>query len=301
MKKELLHKIHQNMLVILSSFSVIFIDMCSQLYKGKKYTSSIRFLKNFLLFIKLIGCYTILIQLSGCQSIFYTPNAQNVPLFTEKKEANISGALQISNYSTGVDIQIAASVTNHIGLIFNFNHWAGSWEGTEFLISGNKFYGSHKCNFGEMGVGYYLPIKNKFVFETYGGIGIGKVVNENDLSQDTKIKYNRYFLQPAIGFYHKNIKLIFSTRFCGLDFRDIYYSGSNYNLDEEIIYAENNPFSFLIEPAFTFRGGWKYFKFQIQVGRSFIVNNPYLNYDPLNLNLGLMITIPAIGDPVESN
>ena len=184
--------------------------------------------------------------------------------------------------------------------MFNFNHWGGTWQHTSYFL-GETFTGYHKCNFGEMGVGYYLPFKNKIVFEAYGGVGIGKVENKNDIYINSTVNYNRYFIQPAAGFYHKNIKLIISTRFCGLDYKNIGISGSNNNSSTEIIYLKDHPFSFLIEPAFTFRAGWEFFKFQTQVGYSIIINNPEFPYDPLNLNLGLIVTIPAKNDPAGSN
>lgn len=235
----------------------------------------------------------IIVLFPGCISVFYTPNAQNAPLFTEKGEVNVSGGFQISSYSTGVDIQLAGAVTDYLGIIANYNHWGGSWE-TSDPFGGETIYGKHKSNFGEIGLGYYLPFNKKFVFETYGGFGLGKVMNEYQKDAKSTVNYNRFFIQPAIGWHEKNIQLILSTRFCGLDYRQINISVNlnNYNLNE-IFYLENHPFSFLIEPAFTFRGGGKYVKFQAQVGFSFNINNPDLMYDPINLNLGLIFTIPS--------
>ena len=54
--------------------------------------------------------------LSGCSHYYYVANNQNVPLFREKNETNLSGSYGFVDYSQCIEIQAAHSLTNNIGI-----------------------------------------------------------------------------------------------------------------------------------------------------------------------------------------
>src|SRR6187402_766769 len=116
------------------------------------------------------------ICLSGCYSIYYAPNAQNVPMFREKKDARISAAYCVTDDGTGynslqgLEIQSAYAMGNHFAIMAN-GFIAESSESDELYSSGIR-HGN--TNLLEMGAGYFTPLtKKKLGIEIYGGMGSG--------------------------------------------------------------------------------------------------------------------------------
>ena len=108
----------------------------------------------------------------------------------------------------------------------------------------------------EVGAGYYLPFQDKFVFEAYGGGGWGGVKNEYESNLESKLNYNRYFVQPSCGYYHKRLNLIISLRLSGIDYNRIKYDPGISGSDKhDLEFITDYPFSLYLEPAFTLRLG----------------------------------------------
>src|SRR5690242_8442254 len=89
---------------------------------------------------------------SSC-AVVYVPSARNVPLFTKSGEFNGN----LSWGTSGLNVQSAYAVSNHLGVMANFQSDAGN---------------SRTHIAGDIGLGYYL--RKKVAFEVYGGYGIGK-------------------------------------------------------------------------------------------------------------------------------
>jgi hypothetical protein len=237
-------------------------------------------------------CTIFILMFSSCISLYYAPNSQNVPLFTGKNETEASLAIQFGSLTLGCDIDLAYSVTNHLGLMANYNHW-GAKKKSMLPNSDVEFEISGKSDLFELGAGYFLPFRDKFVFEVYGGMGWGGVKNEYESSKESKLTFNRYFLQPSCGYYNKKVNLAFSLRLSGVDYKHFKFDpGVDTDDKSDLQYIMDSPFAFYLEPAFTFRVGGEYLKFQFQVAISENLNNPDLVYEPLCITAGLIAIFP---------
>lgn len=207
--------------------------------------------------------YVLSIQLmlvfAGCASGLYAPNMQNVPLFQEKNEIRINAAYGITDADNAVELQLAYAPTANIGIQANA------------LLHGYSFYlpkfNNFDVFFGEIGAGYYRPFGNNkhWVFETYGLLGLGQAFPAFSYYKEGYKQYGKFSLQPAIGFTAKGFDAALSARASYL-LNDVAWKRIDENSDEYGKYYKSN--SFLIEPAITLRGGWKYVKLQTQLGAS---------------------------------
>jgi hypothetical protein len=186
-----------------------------------------------------------IVLLSACSTV-YIPNSQSVPLFQEKKEASVMGALAVGDQSTGADIQAAYAVTDHFAVMGNayfgqvIEDWISSIDSNSTSFTGEDI---PYRNF-EIGVGYFTQLGNSNgVFEVYGGWGIGGPKNTIESVRDF-YRNNHFFLQPNIGGRLGTVDVAFSTRI-------------NY-----VLWPEFSEVFF--EPAFTLRFGWEKVKFQVQ-------------------------------------
>lgn len=234
--------------------------------------------------------------LTGCMPCYYAPNAQNVPVFSEKGQGNGTFSFQFGPLSTGWNVQGALALSDHIGIMGNYNHYSGrdesvSWDGTDYST---KF----KSNMGEIGLGYFYPFEGKFVVEAYGGLGGSRINTDYERwngDGSSSVGTTSFFIQPSIGYYKKHVRLAFSTRFRLLNFRDVkYQTGSGSDPLENVDYLENMPVQGFFEPAFTFRAGGEKVKFQAQAGVSIIMSHAYdIEYDPMNFNVGIVFCLPG--------
>jgi hypothetical protein len=153
----------------------------------------------------------------------------------------------------------------------------------------------------ELGAGYYVRLGGKFVFEVYGGFGDGRVKNDyyayssatttNEYTGFTRLQFNRYFVQPNIGFTTPYFDVAFSPRFCMLHYKNGEQNGS---LDMEdarkLIIIGSNRNIYLFEPGLTVRGGWRYIKGQLQVvtTESYNTSNDFASRT--NISIGIFLS-----------
>ena len=207
----------------------------------------------------------------------YTPNAVNIPLLTNKKEIQISGSTGLS----GVEAQLAVGVTNHIGVMVNWNYRDDTNDTTDTY---------HYHNFFEGGIGYYTTFSSLGRFEIYGGYGFGNVdVNIQTIAtQDiVKAKFNRVFIQPNFGFSSQFFDLGFAPR--------IVYVMMN---PERLQYSTIN--RFFVEPAGILRFGYRYMYLTSQIGFSIPLNgfesSTWFNTNPFLFSVGINIKLFKIYD-----
>src|SRR5882724_11141353 len=157
----------------------------------------------------------IVIIFSSCAHYYYVPNTVNVPLLKEKNDMRISAGYSGGESFQGADIQFAYAVSPSVGIMAN-----GLFGGkTEEDVYGEQQSG--KGSFGELGVGYYKPFSPKklFVFEVYGGAGIGAANHEYGISNGSaKVGATKFFVQPSIGYTSKKGRFEFAmaSRFSGV-------------------------------------------------------------------------------------
>ncbi len=238
----------------------------------------------FLKFIFIIIAATVI---SGCRTNSFLPQTQNIPLFTEKNQ------FQISNHASNrsLDLQLAYSATHHFAFIAN-----GLLGNNENFIFGNANHGGAKMF--EIGGGYYTKIKDKLFFESYIGIGDGynndvhsklneRVNNSYRINYESNIKGGEVFIQPNLGIgLNDYLILAFSVKATYWNFTNYYYryehityNGHNYPDVYENIIDLKNAQCYLLEPAITLKVGGKYVKGFLQAGAFFP-----LGYSPTKFN-----------------
>jgi hypothetical protein len=170
----------------------------------------------------------------------YHPNVVHSPLLFSNRvfdEKELAFGAYVG--PSGVDGQLAVALNKKFAIFANTAILPGS---------GSNNY------FGELGFGNYLNFgkKQQFRFELYGGGGIGAA---KTTSNGTGIlaggvdesRYNRLFLQPALGFD----KVSFETSFA---FRTVMVNHTSYKSSGGTM--GEVPSVFFFEPAITLRFGF---------------------------------------------
>lgn len=225
----------------------------------------------------------ILILFQQCTHYYYAPNSVNVPLFQEKGETKISIKTGGSD-EVGLDeIQFAYSVTDHIGLMVNrtkaFDANDVDWA-TGYYLEG--------------AIGYFTSLSKRTIFEIYGGFGDCDTKHHYSDSKISYVEFDKYFIQPSVGFRSKYFDIALSTRFCTLYFDHLKYS-ENLILEERkhLDYIRNNRFSYLLEPAITLNFGWPNYKLTFQVVNSHNLSHSKIRQEEENISFGIHFIFPA--------
>lgn len=211
----------------------------------------------------------------------YVPNARNAPLFRGAGE--FQGSV---HFGQGMDAQMAVAITEHVGVMTNYN-WVnrtGTSNESDYL----------KHNFFEGGIGYYENT-GSICYEVFAGYGKGKGTSygDYDFFGPTTVlstgKYNRFFIQPSLGSNHKVFNWIFSTRFSVVDFTE-------FESDGQQPFNDTDPVIF-IEPAFTGRinfGSTKMYA-QFQTGLSWLTNgSTFFDYEPFHVSIGMGLRLGGL-------
>jgi hypothetical protein len=221
------------------------------------------------------------LALASCSPKYYTPNTQNVPLISEKGETNLT----LSGNGNQVEFQGAYGIANNISITANGGLFIPS-----DLDNGNGGSG----NFVEVGAGYFTPLNENWIFETYGIVGFGSfenhlpsTLNENPQTNgDISANIMRIGVQPNFGYKSKYFSAGVSSRIVNLSYSniegDLNFEGAN-----QQDYLQDNSSNFLIEPAITIRGGTEKFKLQLQYGYSINLSESNFRQDNSSLTVGL--------------
>ena len=239
--------------------------------------------------LNLMAVGIILANFISCSPLYYVPNVQQVPLFTDKNQGTINTGMLFMDPG-GLALSGAYSITNHFGLVGNFIAVGSK---TETSIEKGVSTG--------LGVIYYLPIKENLVFETTVGTAFGNAINGNfdGLDIQNKVNFNSFYVQPSLGMVYKNFEMALSVKYnihsfsnLSADFLSYYEQGlvtySSFYGGSGTTYTNplDNPYHF-IEPALTVRIGWQSVKFSMQYVYSMRVSSTELARQQYNINLGL--------------
>src|SRR5262245_46610440 len=124
----------------------------------------------------------IFLFLFQCSPI-YVPNTRQAPLFDRGGQFQVNGKYGVS----GTDLQIAASVTNHIALIGNYS----VSKETENPI----YRDTPESRIIEAGLGYFWR-QNNITYEFFGGYGKGfGIANDESDGHWKEGDFTRYFFQ----------------------------------------------------------------------------------------------------------
>ena len=219
--------------------------------------------------------------LGSCSPKFYSPNTHNVPLLSEQGEVN----LNVSGNGNQVEFQGAYAVTDGFAIQAN---------GGLFIPSDLDNGDGGSAEFGEIGLGYFKPIAENFVFETYALAGYGNVENhlvstvEVNPGTTGKISANlyRFGIQPSFGYKSDYFSAAVSSRFVNVSYNNVDGNLIYEDKDQED-YLNANSSNFMIEPAITLRGGFERFKLQFQYGYSINVTQSNFRQDNSHFTIGL--------------
>jgi hypothetical protein len=222
---------------------------------------------------------------SSCVHKYYIPNGHNVPVFQQKNEARISAALSDDGERiTGQELQVSYAATNKIGLLASAQR-----------VNAPKGNGSYF----EGGAGYYKSLNNHFVFELYGVIGNGYAYNDFGEGRFISNQLFKTYIQPSLAYTDRVFDIAISSRFVSLRPHHINVwqvtdkNSFNFSdrLEEDYMQLQSNRNTFLIEPAFTLRAGYKSVKLQAQLSSAFFVGEQYFNISGLNANIGMFVSL----------
>lgn len=247
--------------------------------------------------MKKIAIGILILVLTGCTHYYYAPNAANIPLFKEKNSFKGKAGFGGGNNYNGGDIQLAYSASPKVGVMLN-SFFAGRTEQVNELGSGDSHDESGKGSFFEAGVGYYKPFgKNKiWIFETYGGAGIGTENHVYNYHETSKLHIAKYFIQPSIGYISKSgvLEIAVASRFSGLNLKinqNNVSENSGIKNVQDMDSIRFHPSSFLWEPSVMIAVGWPDFKFFLEHTTSQNWSNPYLAQDNVNFLIGIKFTL----------
>jgi hypothetical protein len=232
-----------------------------------------------LLFLAVVaGC-----ALSSCAPA-YISNTRNVPMFAEANE--FAGAVALSS---GVDVQLAYSVSDHVAIMANANTVQ-----QKLTPEGQASFNRNHF-FGEGGLGYFSRTK-KSRFELFAGYGAGGgtsyesyfFFHTQSQSVVTKANYSRIFIQPSIGTNNKKFNFMFTARVSMVGF-------SKFSTEDPLaspqVYKPTDGYQVVLEPAITARahlaGNIRGFV-QLGVNRA-LSEDVIFNVVPVQASIGIQI------------
>ncbi len=238
--------------------------------------------------------------LSSCSPFYYLSNNSNIPLLKEKEELQVSGFVGSAADYGFMGLNSAYALTRNTGLMFNTSVFVADEiipedNASPINVDYMNYNPTNRSLMGELGYGYFLPFgaDSSFVFETY--VGYGLYSNNRALDETRSVSYliHRPFIQPSIGFRHKNFEAAFGIRFVKMSYFN--RNPSDAFASDEVAMSDfalwNGAIN--IEPNFTIRVGGPTVKFQMQWVRSseniVFGHSPNVFYGAGNANFGIQL------------
>lgn len=249
---------------------------------------------------------TVLLGMASCQQRMYFPERANSPGLREGGEAKLTLSLKpqsssdIDSVQRGNPVSFAADLAfapvNHL-LVFgsyrSLNHRVIREDNGDYDVFGGDFSG-HRW---EGGLGYFTTFGRLGKFEVLAGYGQGKIrrYSNNSPQKDYSAAYGRVFIQPAVGAGNQKYSVTGGIRFAYQRFYD--FTSRDPDLRYEIMrntYSRDvtqEDISF-IEPFINAEVGWKYLKYNMQVGFGGQVMGGNISGGlPFYLSMGLVFNI----------
>ena len=189
------------------------------------------------------------------KNIYYVPSAPNTPLLSNKGDINFNVLFTGASATDGYEFQAAYLPAKHIGIISRYSSATDDGDNPDYM--------NYKSF--EIGAGYVNQFDKNLHFETYAGMGKGKIANTHHTGF-SNVNLTHYFIQPTLAFNNerKTVQFAFVSRFAGVNFKviDTMFSNDREPLNTaqfESLYEK--PFHFFWEPGLVARFGWKQFLF----------------------------------------
>ena len=189
------------------------------------------------------------------KNLYYVPSAPNTPLLSKKGDVNLNLLRTATSPINGFEVQAAYLPTKHIGILGRYS-FAKDDEGYPDYVRYKSF---------EIGAGYVNQFYKDFHFETYAGIGKGKIANTHHTGF-SNLNLTHYFIQPTLAVNNemKTLQFAFVSRFNGVNFKvkDMTFNNLREPLNSAQFKSMNEkPFHVFWEPGLVLRFGWKEFLF----------------------------------------
>jgi len=248
----------------------------------------------------------ILSAITSCQQRMYFPDRANTPGLREGLEGKLTlavkphAAYDIDSSQRGNALSFGADLAfspiNHLGIIASYrsiNHRVIREDYDKgYDVYGGDFSG-HRW---EGGLGYFTTFGRLGKAEVYAGYGRGIIrrYSNNSPEKDYTSRYNRYFIQPAAGFGNQKVSVTGGFRLAYQRFYDFESRDPDlrYNMmrnDRNDIEREAIGF---IEPFINAELGWKYIKYNMQVGCSGqILGGNISGVLPIYLSFGIVFNM----------
>src|SRR5680860_628220 len=159
----------------------------------------------------ILSVVVLTLGLVSCNPKFYTPNTQNVPLISQAGETNLT----LAGNGNQVEFQGAYGISNGFAVMAN---------GGLFIPSDLENGNGGSAKFIEIGGGYFRPVSDHFVFETYGMLGFGSFENHFPATigkGDLSANIFRVGIQPNFGYKSKYFSAALSSRFVNLSYNNV--------------------------------------------------------------------------------
>lgn len=242
--------------------------------------------------------FTGMVMFSSCiyPTIHFADRA-NSPGFTEKgefkgvaaikpqaadTEPKVPGSENFRSSGVAPELDLAYALTDHFAITAGYtsvvNRYTREGQGSRgyYGLTDSTIGGRVNLNGVEVGAGYFLKGTRILKFGLYGSFGIGGISRKGLILPEFNYhtKYWKYSVQPELGIGPNNgriFSVMFGTRLTGIKYYGFrsanpltQYAVGYYNPK----YGQNvtNQMYFYIEPYANVEVGYKYIKFNAQLG-----------------------------------
>lgn len=239
---------------------------------------------------------------TSCQPRIYLPDRTNAPMLREAGEVKVTSSLKLqSNVGAprtvlSPSFDFAASPIKGLGIIASYRGSNRYAEETDFFGYSSQDTIRYSGSRAEFGIGYYLPFGARGLFDIYGGVGFGNMKRNNLMGYygSYDARYYHVFLQPSIGFFAGEVfDMCGGVKINLHRYNSFQADTSTYRFeftDPKVDITQ--PTFLMLGPFMNFNVGYKYAKFNMQIGANFGLGRPRLRVEtPMYVSLGLTLAI----------
>lgn len=228
----------------------------------------------------------IVIVLSSC-TILYVPTTARPGMYKQKGDfsVGVSTAGKLAEFHGGY------AVTNHVAVAGCLSRGSESNTSSQNSDTSSMIYKSttktlNRRRDNELSVGYFTPLGTQGTFEVFAGgatyLDRAKIDHQDFenpsnsfVRNQEEVKYNRFFIQPAVGIRGKYADLYYVNRFTMVQY---------FNPGLKDVISEN----YLV-----MRVGSPTVKLMFQLGFVLPVSDLSYAYEPVTLGIGLVYAFDA--------
>jgi hypothetical protein len=222
-----------------------------------------------------------LIGMASCSPAYFpTPDA--TPMFTGKKQGQLSGGVSTGGYFGQASYAFSDS-------------WAGSINVVHLRDKQQGDFTNH--NMFESSFGYYRNFNDQWCFELWSGMGFGKTSSQfieldwcfwfpclDDDPYSVSAKFNDFFIQSTIGMNKNRFQWAFSSKLNYIQFNSLHVKYGTESLEQ------GRQAHLAFEPSMMIRASlWRKRLFwTCQLGYSTHLSNPKFDWVPFKVSNGLV-------------